>query len=150
MSHYVRQDDRYRRWRPVDLSHRLAGGGWASTPSDLVRLAAGTLDDTFLPSNTRERLWTPQRLATGEVNEQDYAIGWRVRERDTPFGAVREVNHGGVSRGAQCWLALWPDEGVALALSINTNTAQFGDFAQISEALLTQFTQRARELRELN
>lgn len=59
---------RVREWRPVDLSHRLPGGGFASTPSDLVRLGMHYLDDSYLSPHTRQLFWTPQQLPDGTTN----------------------------------------------------------------------------------
>ena len=137
---YVRRDDQYRPWRPVDLSHRLPGGGFASTPSDLVRLGVRILDDDYVSAKTRRVFWTPQRLSDGQVNPQNYALGWRWRERELEgIGSVSYANHGGVSRGAQCWLLVAPELQMAIAMSINTVTERFADFAGASEAILRAF-----------
>jgi len=137
---YYRQEDRYREWRPVDLSHRLPGGGWASTPSDLVRMGGLHLDDHYLPTAVRDEFWTPQKLISGDANEQDYAIGWRWREYEVEgIGLLRNANHGGVSRGAQSWLMVLPDFNAALAVNINAKTPEFADFASIYAELLPQF-----------
>jgi CubicO group peptidase (beta-lactamase class C family) len=137
---YYRQEGRYREWRPVDLSHRLPGGGWASTPSDLVRMGSLHLDESYLPAAVRDEFWTPQKLASGDVNEQDYALGWRWREYEVEgIGLLRNANHGGVSRGAQSWLMVLPDFNAALAVNINAKTPEFTDFASIYAELLPQF-----------
>ena len=62
---YWNDDGRYpnfRRWQTVDLSHRLAGGGFISTPSDLVKLGSAWLDDNFISPQTRAQFWQPQAL----------------------------------------------------------------------------------------
>lgn len=139
-SFYLERNGRYRRWRRVDLSHRLPGGGWASTPSDLARMGAAWLDDDFLSEETRTLFWEPQRLANGEVNEQDYAIGWRWREFDVEsVGIARNANHGGVSRGSQSWLLVFPEFGMTIAVTVNMNTDEFRDFGLVFEGLLRAF-----------
>ena len=134
---------RYREWRPVDLSHRLPAGGFASTPSDLVRLGAAQLDDGFISPATRAEFWIPQVLADGEVNEQGYAIGWRWREWEVDeFGMVRNANHGGVSRGSQSWLLVFPDYNMAIAFVINIRTESFHEFGhELYEELFRTFAQ---------
>lgn len=139
-SFYYSEDQRYREWRPVDLSHRLPGGGFASTPTDLVRMGAVWLDATYIPEATRDAFWTPQTLSNGEVNEQGYAMGWRWREWDVEgVGIARNANHGGVSRGAQSWLLVFPDYAMAIALSINTTTDQFHEFGMLYEDIFREF-----------
>lgn len=129
---YKHSEGKFRPWRPVDLSHRLPGGGFASTSSDLARLGVTWLDDRFISRATRETFWTPQQLANGETNPQDYCLGWRVREYEVEgFGVVRNANHGGVSRGALSWLLVFPDYDMAIAFNTNSRTrsGEFHDFA---------------------
>jgi serine beta-lactamase-like protein LACTB, mitochondrial len=130
-----------RAWRDVDLSHRLAAGGFISTSTDLVRLGLGFLDDDFIAPAVRQQFWTAQQLNNGEVNEEQYAIGWRVREYDfaDPLGALFMANHGGVSRGAQSWLMVIPQFNMVVAVNINTKTEQFWDFGKVSVELVRAF-----------
>ena len=137
---YLVKDGRQREWRPVDLSHRLPGGGWASTPSDLVRMGAKQLDDNYVSPQTRAQFWAPQKLNSGEVNEQNYAIGWRWREWDIEgVGIARNANHGGVSRGSQSWLLVFPDYDMAIAFNINSRTEHFPDFGMAYEDIFREF-----------
>ncbi len=137
---YYTSEDRHREWRDVDLSQRLPGGGFASTPSDLVRLGSLYFDDDYLTPETRETFWTPQRVADGEVNEQNYAIGWRWREWDIEgVGLARNANHGGVSRGSQCWLLVFVDYTMSMAFCTNRKTDEFIDFGILYEPLFREF-----------
>lgn len=137
---YYREEDRYRVWRAADLSQRLPGGGWASTPSDLVRLGAMWLDEDYISPETRNLFWTPQRLADGAVNEQNYALGWRWREWDVEgLGTVRNANHGGVSRGSQSFLIVLPDHDMVIAVNVNMTTDPFWDFGAVYEELFREF-----------
>lgn len=139
---YWNKDGKYpafRRWQNVDLSHRLAGGGLISTPSDLVKLGSAWLDDSFITPATRALFWQPQRLADGSVNEQNYALGWRWANYEDAAGKVHNANHGGVSRGSQCWLMVIPEQRMAVAVMINSNVENFWDFGQISMPLARLF-----------
>lgn len=141
---YWRQDEtkrEVREWRKVDLSHRLAGGGFVSTSSDLVRLGLGFVDPNFIAPGIREQFWTPQRLNNGEENEQGYAIGWRVYEQDfgEPFGKLTVAHHGGVSRGAQSWLMVIVEKGMVIAVNMNAKTERFADFAQVAKPIAQAF-----------
>lgn len=137
---YVIQGDRYRAWRPVDLSHRLPGGGFASTPSDLVKIGALQLADGYLSKETRAVFWAPQSLNSGETNEQDYALGWRWREWEIEgLGIARNANHGGVSRGAQSWLLVFPDFDMVVAFNINSKTDEFADFGMFYQDIVREF-----------
>lgn len=141
---YWREDEslpRVRPWRDVDLSHRLAGGGFISTPSDLVKLGSGFINNDFISEPVRAAFWTPQTLNNGDVNEQHYAIGWRVHDSDLGegIGKVKIANHGGVSRGSQSWLMVIPQYRMAIAVNINSKTETFWDFGRISFPLARTF-----------
>lgn len=130
---YKRRNGKVRPWRDVDLSHRLPGGGFASTPTDLVKMGIAMLDENYITAPTREAFWTQQTLANGSVNEQGYALGWRTREWEIDgVGLVRNANHGGVSRGAQSWLLVFPDHEMALAFNINSKTDEFREFGWVA------------------
>ncbi len=138
---YYRNADQYREWRPVDLSHRLPGGGYASTPTDLVKMGSLYFDDTYLKAETKAAFWAPQKLNNGETNPQDYAIGWRWREYevDGVKGYLRNANHGGVSRGSQSWLLVFPDYQMAIAFNTNTKTQEFHTFGMLWQEIARPF-----------
>ena len=52
------QPTRLKPWYELDLSHRLAAGGWVSTSKNLVQLAQGFLDNSFIPQDVRDTFWT--------------------------------------------------------------------------------------------
>ena len=137
---YYTDGQRFRPWRNVDLSHRLPGGGFISSPKDLVRLGSRYFDGDYLPAEIRDQFWTPQRLADGSTNEQNYALGWRWREWEiSGVGVVRNANHGGVSRGSQCWLLIYPDYVMSMAFCTNVKTEEFSTFGEFYEPLLRSF-----------
>ena len=135
------RDPVFRRWKTVDLSHRLAGGGFISTPSDLVKLGSAWLDDSFISPHTREQFWQPQTLVDGKINEENYALGWRWADYEDERGKLPNANHGGVSRGAQSWLMVIPDNNMAVAVMINSNVEEFWDFGKVSIPLARLFLQ---------
>ncbi|MEP1231326.1 MAG: serine hydrolase domain-containing protein, partial [Litorimonas sp.] len=137
---YQTKGSRVKLWRDVDLSHKIAAGGYNSTPSDLVMLGAAWLNDDFIPASVREEFWTPVVLANGQVNEQNYALGFRRASWPIEgFGDVTHFNHGGVSKGAQCWFMIVPEHGMTIAISTNRRTDQFFDFADVYVDVLDAF-----------
>lgn len=133
------KSQKVRVWRDVDLSHRLAGGGFVSTSSDLVRLANAYFNDQFISPKTKQKLWTPQRLSNGEINHQNYGIGWRVDQMKVGEKTVDFIHHGGVSRGAQSLWVLIPEFKLSIGININAKTDNFGDFSKIWKALAISF-----------
>ena len=104
----------------VDNSYKWAGGGFLSTPEDLLKFADGLVSAGFLEPATLELLWTSQRRADGEAT--GYGIGWSVGELG---GMHRLVSHGGGSVGGNSWLGVLPDDGVALAITSNISGANW-------------------------
>jgi CubicO group peptidase (beta-lactamase class C family) len=135
---YHIQEGQAQRWRDVDLSMKLASGGFMATPTDLALLGVAWLDDDFISPETRRQFWTPQVLADGTVNEQSYALNWRVSEATEriPF---RYIHHGGVSKGSMAWLAVIPEKRMAVALTINTRVRPFSRWSSVFSELVHAF-----------
>ncbi len=101
----------------VDLSHKWAGGGFLSTPEDLVRFGSAHLEEGFLREETLELLFASQRTTSGE--ETGYGIGWRV-ERDSKRG--RFAVHTGSSVGGSAVLVVFRDDGAVFAMAGNLSS----------------------------
>jgi CubicO group peptidase (beta-lactamase class C family) len=102
----------------VDNSYKWAGGGFLSTPEDLVRFGMAHLSEEYLQPETIEMMWTSQRTSAGE--ETGNGIGWFV---GTDPDGRRTVFHGGGSFGGTTQLLLLPDEGVVVAIVGNMTQA---------------------------
>lgn len=102
----------------VDNSYKWAGGGFLSTPEDLLRFGFAHLEPDFLEAGTLEELFTSQTLANGE--ETGYGIGWRVRTNDR---GERIVEHGGGSVGGRTGLLVNRDRGLVVAVVANLSEA---------------------------
>ncbi|WP_170287233.1 serine hydrolase domain-containing protein [Halioglobus maricola] len=135
-----------REWRKVDLSHRLAGGGFISTSSDLVRLGSGYFNPNYLRSDIVSQIWQPQRLTNGEINEQKYALGWRRGSYDIGGETTSTYHHGGVSRGGQSWLIVIPEFKAVIAVNANINTEEFWDFAKVYRQIASEFLANRKDL----
>ncbi len=135
------QNSKLKPWYSLNLSHRLAGGGWLSTSQDLARLGQGFMNKGFLPEDVRQQFWTAQKLNNGELNPQHYGLGWRVHELTLGdgFKPVMYMHHGGVSAGAQSFLLVIPEYKLSMAINANIRTKVFSDFAKVSKELLKLF-----------
>lgn len=149
---YESDGRRARVWRPFDLSQRWPSGGLVATSEELARIGNAWMDPDFIRTETRERMWTPQRIADGEVNEQRYAIGWRYYpDAAHPTDSTRVLpyaHHGGVSKGAMSWLVVYPDYHLSIAVNINTRATTFGDFAEVERRIRVLFLDRMDELEQ--
>ena len=107
---------------PVDNSYKWAGGGYLSTPEDLVRFAFAHLDPRFHRASTLALLFTSQRNNAGE--EIGYGIGWRA---GIDTAGRRRWGHGGGSIGGTTQLLIYPDERVVVAIVSNLGNVRYGD-----------------------
>lgn len=102
----------------VDNSYKWAGGGFLSTPEDMVRFGLEHLRSLrgqgILRPGTVRLLWTSQRRRDGE--ETGYGIGWSSGA--TPDGR-HWVGHGGGSIGGTSYLLVLPEQETVVAMATN-------------------------------
>lgn len=106
----------------VDNSYKWAGGGFLSTPEDMLVFANAHLEPGFLRTETLEMLFTSQRLRDG--TETGYGIGWRS---STNGHGERIVSHTGGSVGGRTVLTLNRDTGLIVAIVANLSGAPIGN-----------------------
>ena len=100
-----------------DPSHKLPGAGFLSTAEDLARFGMALLGDELLSERSRREMFTPVALAGGAPTR--YALGFqRVDE-----GGRRVLLQSGGGPGIAGWLAVYPDDGVVVALLSNATGA---------------------------
>lgn len=102
----------------VDNSYKWAGGGFLSTPEDLLRFANGHLGPGFLQAETLELLFTSQTTRDG--TETGYGVGW---SSSSNAHGERIVSHGGGSVGGRTMLTINRDTGVIVAIVANLSSA---------------------------
>lgn len=119
----------------VDNSVKWAGGGFLSTPEDLLRFAWAHHTGPFLRDATREELFTSQRLIDGR--ETGYGIGWRTRLSGTEDLVV---SHGGSSIGGRTYLLLNRTQEVAVALMANLSSAPMSE--ELASEIAARFFSR--------
>ncbi len=108
----------------VDNSYKWAGGGFLSTPSDLVHFGFGMLDGKVLKRKTIDLLWTPLTLESGKST--GYGLGWSV---DTVDGR-RVIGHSGGSMGGTTQFLIFPDQRMVVAVTTNLSDASVGPIAR--------------------
>lgn len=112
-----------------DRSFLFGGGGYISTPTDLVKLAGAFFDEGFLNESTKAALVTPMLLDDGSVNEQVYGLGWRMGKMSSATVDGKEldvIHHGGITDGAaNAFLIIIPEYKAAMAFAMNTVPDKF-------------------------
>jgi CubicO group peptidase (beta-lactamase class C family) len=104
----------------VDTTCVVAGGGFVSTPSDLVRFGLAMRSGRLLKPATAKMLQTANVLSTGKPGEQ--GLGWVIREvplvKNRPPTAF--AGHGGHNVGGTTSFMTFPEYGIVVAVSTNT------------------------------
>ncbi len=102
----------------VDNSYKWAGGGFLSTPEDLVRFGSALLHPGFLTADSLKLLFSSQKTIAGQ--ETRYGMGWAIHESQS---GQRIYEHSGGSVGGSCQLIVYPGTGVVVALLTNLGEA---------------------------
>lgn len=105
-----------------NLSNKVAGGGFVSTPKDLVTLGSALLSGQLLSPESFIEMTTVQPMYDGSENQQGYALGWRhyeTRHILDEDNQVDVIHHGGRSFGADSFLLLVPEHNISVAITTN-------------------------------
>lgn len=98
----------------VDNSYKWAGGGFLSTPSDLVKFGFGVFNTDLIEDDTLQMLLSPPVLPSGEVADQNYGLGWMDFFEDGSW-----YGHTGGSVGGTTIFMINPAENVSVAIVCN-------------------------------
>ncbi|MGK0378749.1 MAG: CubicO group peptidase (beta-lactamase class C family) [Patiriisocius sp.] len=110
----------------INNSVKWAGGGFLSTTNDLVKLGNAILNYRLLDSITTATLFEPVKLNSGQINRENYGLGWRndIYENIHKDGhKVNIIHHGGVAMGSTAMLILLPEYNLTVAVTMNRNAS---------------------------
>jgi len=137
VSFYVKNADGKIELGPeVDNSYKWAGGGFLSTPLDMIKFAEAHLGDAFLDAQARMLLFTSQRTADGE--ETGYGFGWGISEDEK--GRLL-LGHTGGSVGGTTLMSMNPDHDIIVALTINLSRANLAVGRRIMQLFLDAYSE---------
>lgn len=131
VSFYVQNEGENELAPTVDNSYKWAGGGFISTPEDVVRFAEGHMKPGYLSEATLKEFITTQQTSDGE--NTNYGIGWRS---GTDEEGRYWYGHSGGSVGGTSWMLVYPEEEVVVVFLVNLSGA---DFDNIQLAIADQF-----------
>jgi serine beta-lactamase-like protein LACTB, mitochondrial len=114
----------------VDNSYKWAGGGFLSTPEDIVRFGSALLHPGFLSADSLKLLFSSQKTIAGQ--ETNYGIGWAIQKSQS---GQRIYQHSGGSVGGTCQMIVYPETRVVVALLTNLGEApwKIADVESIAE-----------------
>ena len=132
-----RNDGTYRNSALTDNSYKWAGGGFLSTPRDLVTFGSAMLHPGLLNEDSLKMLFTRQHTNDGKPT--DYGFGWGIHENP---GEPRLWEHSGGATGGSAKLFLYPDQGVVFAWTMNTTGLNTKPFEEIGKLFVEAEMQR--------
>lgn len=119
---YVRdEDDGVVNAPYVDNSYKWAGGGFISTPEDMLLFANAHFAPGYLEAETLEMLFAPQTLRDG--TSTGYGVGWGSATNEHGEAIV---SHTGGSVGGTTVMTLNRDNGLIVAIVANLSGARLG------------------------
>ena len=119
--YYVRDDNGDIKNAPyVDNSYKWAGGGFISTPSDVVRFGHAMHEASLLSQETVDVLFEPMTLSNGESTS--YGIGW---SSGTDSEGRPWVGHSGGSVGGTTQFKIYPTTGVIVCVVSNLSSTRY-------------------------
>lgn len=130
---YVRRGDRLINAPFVDNSYKWAGGGFISTPSDMVKFGFGVFNSGLIEGETLELLLSPPVLPNGEVADQNYGLGWR-----TFGGEGNWYGHTGGSVGGTTLFMVHPEANVVMGLVCNLSGCfqRMADMVEVADRFI--------------
>lgn len=99
----------------VNTSVKWAGGGFVSTPSDLVRFGLHLSNDHYIGEDARKFMWTIAQLNDGLESPGSYGLGFRK----TMMKNIQSISHGGNSIGGTSYFAIYPNQKLIVAVASN-------------------------------
>lgn len=114
----------------ADLSYKYAGGGYLSTPADIVRFGNQLMSGEIITRSSRDKLWQIAPLSDSSLNAEGYAMGFFVSED----ALGKNLSHGGMSVGGYSYLVVYPERKIVVAIMTNA-TPIAGKFDRASAAL---------------
>jgi CubicO group peptidase (beta-lactamase class C family) len=116
----------------VDVTNKIPGGGWCSTPGDLARFAIALCEGRLVRRETLEKMWTPQKTAKGV--QTDCGLGCFTAD----VQGQRRIYHSGGQPKVSTFLIIAPDQKAAVALMCNRSGT---GLKPLANALLDQVAQ---------
>lgn len=117
--YYFKKNKLFKEKKLTSGSYKLAGAGFRSTPSDLVKMT-NAYSNGHISENTVTEMFESHQLKDG--NKTEVGIAWR-NSYDHLGNSL--VEHAGSWRGARTVVVYYPEEKMSIAIMINADCQIF-------------------------
>ncbi|HWR16281.1 MAG TPA: serine hydrolase domain-containing protein [Terriglobales bacterium] len=124
---------------PMDSSYKIPGGGYLSTPEDMVRFVMKLLDQELLKPETMRLMWTS--LKTSDGKETRYGLGWGIGDLD----GLPAYGHTGSQQGTSTAMLVIPARKIVSVVMINMRGINAAEINRaIASSVLKSYELKAR------
>jgi serine beta-lactamase-like protein LACTB len=107
---YILEDGELKNSRWVDMSSKMAAGGWITTASDLIRFVNAWMGGRLVSQPTMKLMTEPYRLPAGGTID-GFGLGWFLDD----YRGMKAVMYGGGTPQVSGFVFFIPDKRVAIS-----------------------------------
>jgi serine beta-lactamase-like protein LACTB len=108
---YIIETDELHNSRAVDMSSKMAAGGWITTASDLVRFMQASMAGKLVSPNTLASMLTPYELPRHGGRIDQYGMGWFIDD----YHGMKAGLYGGGTPQVSGVIYFVPEKRLAIA-----------------------------------
>lgn len=128
---YIIDDGKLVNSRWVDMSSKLAAGGWITTAPDLVRFMNSWMAGRLVSASTMATMTTPYRLPRGKGTNDNFGMGWFLDKYHGSDAAL----YGGGTPQVSGFVFFVPDRRLSVAVLLNLEDVPSAKRADLAEAI---------------
>jgi len=128
---YIVENGELKNSRWVDMSSKMAGGGWITTAPDLVRYLNAYMAGRLVSATSMATMLEPYRLPRNGGTVDEYGMGWFVRD----YRGMRAGFHGGGTPQVSGIVFFVPAKKLAIAGVFNVEEIPAADRTGLVKAI---------------
>lgn len=136
---YIIEDGELKVSRWVDMSSKMAAGGWITTVPDLVRFMNAWMAGSLVSTKSMDLMLNPYKLPLdGTVD--NFGMGWFV----DVYRGMKIAGYGGGTPQVSGYISLLPDKKIAVGAIFNLENIPGSKRAKLTEAIFDVILGSAR------
>jgi CubicO group peptidase (beta-lactamase class C family) len=128
---YIIENGVLKNSRGVDMSSKMAAGGWITTAPDLIRFMQATMDGKLVSEKTLALMLTPYLLPDGKTTIDNFGLGWFVGD----YHGMKVGLYGGGTPQVAGIIFFVPEKHLAIAGIFNLENVTGAKRIALAEAI---------------